>query len=130
MYVQNRRGTSRFISISDSDRRVPAELGQESQASSCKEEWNSASLSCCSQGDSPLVELYVEPEGFSGRCTGESLPLRVMPSLTGLPSKTCLGIGFLSRADRKIGVVRHVADRKSTRLNSSHPNPSRMPSSA
>ena len=27
---------------SDSDRRVPAELGQESQASSCVEEWNSA----------------------------------------------------------------------------------------
>ena len=28
-------GTSGFLSISDSDRRVPAELGQESQASSC-----------------------------------------------------------------------------------------------
>ena len=29
-------GTSGFLSVSDSDRRVPAELGQESQASSCK----------------------------------------------------------------------------------------------
>ena len=28
-------GTSGFVSISDSDRRVPAELGQEGQASSC-----------------------------------------------------------------------------------------------
>ena len=28
-------GTSGFPSVSDSDRRVPAELGQESQASSC-----------------------------------------------------------------------------------------------
>ena len=27
--------TSHFLSVSDSDRRVPAELGQESQASSC-----------------------------------------------------------------------------------------------
>ena len=35
----------RVLSISDSDRRVPAELGQESQASSCVEEWNSACLS-------------------------------------------------------------------------------------
>ena len=28
-------GTSGFLSVSDSDRRVPAELGQEDQASSC-----------------------------------------------------------------------------------------------
>ena len=28
---------------------------------------------------------------------------------TGLPSKRCQGIGFLSRADWEIGVVRHVA---------------------
>ena len=54
----------------DSDRRVPAELGQESQASSCVEELNSACLSSCSRGDIPLVELCVEPVGFSGRCTG------------------------------------------------------------
>ena len=38
-------GTSGFLCVSDSDHRVPAELGQESQASSCKEEWNSACLS-------------------------------------------------------------------------------------
>ncbi|OJH16067.1 hypothetical protein BLX88_25585, partial [Bacillus obstructivus] len=63
--------------ISDSERRVVAELGQESQASSWVEAWNSAGLSRCSRGERPLVELYLEPRGFSGRCTGESLPLRV-----------------------------------------------------
>ena len=36
------------------------------------------------------------------------LILRFVPSSTGLSSKRCPGIGFLSRADRKIGVVRHV----------------------
>ena len=30
-----------------------------------------------SPGERPLVEVYLEPGGFSGRCTGESLPLRV-----------------------------------------------------
>ena len=37
------------------------------------------------------------------------MPLRVVPSPTGLPSKTCPGIGFLSRVDRTIGVFWHVA---------------------
>ena len=80
-------GTSGFLSISDSDLRVPAVLGQESQAWSCVEEWNSACLSSCTLGDRPRVELCVEPVGFSGRCTGVSVPLRVVPSSTGLPSK-------------------------------------------
>ena len=62
---------------SDSDRKVPADLGQESQAASWVEAWNSACLSRCPRGQRPLVELYLEPGGFSGRCTGESLPLRV-----------------------------------------------------
>ena len=41
-------GTSGFLSISDSDHRVPAEFGQERQASSCVEAWNSACHSSCS----------------------------------------------------------------------------------
>ena len=98
-----------FLSISNSDHRVPAELGQESQASSCVEEWNSTFLSSCSRGDKPLVELSVEPAGLSRRCTGVSVPLRVVPSSTGFPSKMCWGIGFFSRADQEIGVFRHVA---------------------
>ena len=52
-------------------------MGQESQASSWVEAWNSACLSRCPRGERPLLELYLEPGGFSGRCTGESLPLRV-----------------------------------------------------
>ena len=78
-----------------SDRSVPAELGQEIQASSCVEKWNFACLSSCSWDDMPLVELCVEPAGFSGQCTEVSVPLRVVPSSTGLPSKRCPGIVFL-----------------------------------
>ena len=102
-------GTSGFHSISDSNRRDPAELGQESQALSCVEEWNSACLSSCSWGDRPLVELCVELACFSRRCTGVSVTLRVVPSPTGLPSKRCPGIGFFSRANREIVVFQHVA---------------------
>ena len=73
------------------------------------EEGNSACLSNCSGCLMHLVELCVETAGFSGRLTGVSVPLRVVPSPTGLLSKRCPGIGFLSRADWEIGVVRHVA---------------------
>ena len=60
-------GTSGFLSISDYDRRVSAELEHESQALSCVEEWNSTCLSSCSWGDRPLVKWYLEPEAFSRR---------------------------------------------------------------
>ena len=109
-------GTSVFLSISDSGRRLPAEYGQESHASSSVEEWISACLSSCSRSDRPLVELCVEPTGFSGRCTGVSVPLRVVPSSTGLPSKRCPGIGFFSRAYQKIGVFQHVVPPTRLRL--------------
>ena len=62
--------------ISDSDRRIPADWGQESQASSWVEAWNSACLSRCPRGERPLVELYLEPGVFSERCM-EKLPIRV-----------------------------------------------------
>ena len=52
-------GTLVFLSISNSNRRVPGGLGEESQAWSCVEEWNSACLSSCSRGDRSLFELYV-----------------------------------------------------------------------
>ena len=51
------------------------------------EEGNSACLSSCSGGLRPLVELCVEPAGLCGRCPGVAVPLRVVPSPTGLPSK-------------------------------------------
>ena len=57
----------------------------------------------------PHVELCVEPAGLCGRCTGVAVPLRVVPSPTGLPSKRGPGLGSFSRADRGIGGVRHVA---------------------
>ena len=44
-----------------------------------------------------------------GRCTGVAVPLRVVPSATGLPSKRGPGLGSFSRADRGIGGVRPVA---------------------
>ena len=73
-------GNSETYSISDLNRRVPAVLKQDSQASSCVGEWNSACLLSCSRGDRQLVELYLEPAGFSGRCTGVSVPLLVVTS--------------------------------------------------
>ena len=62
--------------ISDSDRRVPADWGQESQASSLVEAWNSACLSRCPRGERPHVELYLEPGVFSEGCS-EKVTLRV-----------------------------------------------------
>ena len=50
-------GTSGFLSISDTNRRVPEELGQEGKGSSCVKECNLTCLSSCSRGDRPLVEL-------------------------------------------------------------------------
>ena len=62
--------------ISDSDRRNPADWGQESQASSWVEAWNSACLSRCPRRERPLVELYLEPGVFfrtrHGRVTAPS----------------------------------------------------------
>ena len=87
----------------------PCRVGTGESGIVLSEEGNSACLSRCSGGLRHLVELCVETAGYPGRCTGVSVPLRVVPSPTGLPSKRCPGIGFLSRADWEIGVVRHVA---------------------
>ena len=53
-------GNSVFLSVSDSDRRVPAELGQESQASSREEAKDSALLS---SRDAGLLEPPERPQG-------------------------------------------------------------------
>ena len=113
-------GTPGFLSISDFDRRVSVQLEQESQASSCVEEWNSACLSSCSRGDRLLVELYLESAVFSGGSTGVSVTLRIVTSFTGLHSKRCPGIGFLSRVDREIGVFGNVAPPMTLRLEFFH----------
>ena len=87
----------------------PCRVGTGESGLVLSEEGNSACLSRCSGGLRPLVELCVASAGFSGRCTGVSVPLRVVPSPAGLPSKRGPGLGSFSRADRGIGVVRHVA---------------------
>ena len=61
-------GTSVFLSISDIDLRISAELEQGSQSSSCVEAQNSVCLSSFSWVVRQLVELYLEPAAFSGRC--------------------------------------------------------------
>ena len=86
----------------------PCRVGTGESGIVLSEEGNSACLSRCSGGLRPLVQLCVEPAGVSGRCTTVTVPLRVVPSPTGLPSKRCPGLGFFSRADREIGVFRHV----------------------
>ena len=58
-------GTSGFLSISDFNSTVSAELEQGSQSLSSVEEWYSSCLLSCSRGDRPLVELYLEPAAFS-----------------------------------------------------------------
>ena len=51
----------------------------------------------------------MESAGFSRRCMGMSVSLRVVTSSTGLPSKRCPGVRFLSRVDREFGIFQHVA---------------------
>ena len=85
-------GTSGFLSISDFDCRASAELEQESQASSCVEEWNSACLWSCSRGDMPLSSCIWNLRVFPDDPTGVSLPLRVVTSSSGLHLKRCPGV--------------------------------------
>ena len=87
----------------------PCRVGTGESGLVLSEEGNPAGLSSCSGGLRPLVELCVEPAGLCGRCTGVAVPLRVVPSPTGLPSKRGPGLGSFSRADRGIGGVRPVA---------------------
>ena len=54
--------------------------------------------------------------GFFWTMHGSFSNPSVVPSSTGLPSKWCPGIGFLSRLDRTIGVFRHVAPPTRLRL--------------
>ena len=96
--LQGRQGSR--VCITDS----PMELGLV-----LSEEGNPAGLSSCSGGLRPLVELCMVPAGLCGRGTGVAVPLRVVPSPTGLTSKRGPGLGSFSRADRGIGGVRHVA---------------------
>ena len=57
-------------------------------------------------GERPLVELYLEPGVFPNDAR-KNCPF-VWTSFTGWSSERCPGIGFLSRGDREIGVLRNV----------------------
>ena len=56
-----------------------------------------------SGSSAPTTPESMEPAGLCGRCMGVAVPLRVVPSPTGLPSKRGPGLGSFSRADRGIG---------------------------
>ena len=75
-------GTSGFLSISDSDCRVPEELGQEGKASSCVKECNFTCLSSCSGGLRPLVELCVFFDNGKNQCLSQLR--RIHPLVTSL----------------------------------------------
>ena len=97
----------RFPLISDSDRRVPADWGQESQASSWVEAWNSACLSRCPRGERPLSSCIWNLGVFPDVARASHCPF-VLNSFTGWSSERCPDIGFLSRGDREIGGLRTV----------------------
>ena len=90
---RDRTGTSGFLSVSDSDRRVPAELGQESQASSCLRK-GAPPASRVAQGVSPRP--CWAPGGFPttlatpGSTTGTDHP----PTASGISRpRGCSGLG-------------------------------------
>ena len=100
---------SGFLSISDFDHRVPAELGQESQCMSFLR--NGTPLaSRVFQGITGHLSSFIwDLRVFPVNAIRMSVPLRVVTSSTMLHSKRCPGIGFLSRVDTEIGVFWNVA---------------------
>ena len=100
--------TSGFLSVSDSDRRVTAELGQESQATSFLRNGTPLAFRVVHGVTGHLLSCVWNLRVFPDDAQGVSVPLRIVPSSTGLPSKRCPGIGFFSRACQKIGVFQHV----------------------
>ena len=97
-------GTSGFLSISDIDLTVSAELEPGSQASSCVEAQNSAFLLSCSWSVRQLVELYLEPVAFFRGCNHcVSAPL-CCDSVLGVPFESVQGHQFLCRVDGEIRV--------------------------
>ena len=100
-------GTSGFLSVSDSDCTVPAVLGQESQASSCVEEWNSTgcySVFCLLvssvSGSRPDTKGAVEDTIFFFRLTcsvalwGGREGVMLQTNNTGVRSKCLSHTGF------------------------------------
>ena len=76
-------GTSGFLSISDIELGVSAELDQGSQASSCVEAWNSACLSCFSWVSGHLSSCIWNLQLFPEEVIAVSVPLCVVTSSRG-----------------------------------------------
>ena len=90
---QDEAGTSVFLSISDFDCRVSAELEQESQASSCDKR-GTPLASCIVHGVTDHLSSCIwNLRLLLDDATGVSVSLRVVISSSGLHSKRCLGIG-------------------------------------
>ena len=67
-------GTSGFLSVSDSDRRVPAELGQESQASSCLRKGTPLAARVAQGVSGPSSSCVWNPRVFADDARGWQCP--------------------------------------------------------
>ena len=85
-------GTSVFLSISDFDCRVSAELEQESQASSCDDVRTPLDSRVGHGVTGHLSSCIWNLRLFLDDATGVSVPLHAVTSFSGLHSKRCPGI--------------------------------------
>ena len=82
-----------FLCISDLDRRVSAELEQESQSLSCYEVGTLLASLVVHRVTGQLSSCIWNLRLFLDDATGVSVPIRVVTSSSGLHSKMCPGIG-------------------------------------
>ena len=98
-------GTSVFLSISDFDRRVSAELEQESKVLSCDEVGTPLASRVVHGVTGHLLSCIWNLRLFLDDATGMSVPLRVMTSSSGLHLKRCPGIGtFLEWTGKSVSL--------------------------
>ena len=88
-------GISGFLSISNFDHRVSAELEQESQASSCVEKWNSITSRVVNGVTGHLLSCIWILWLFPDNATGVSVALPVVTSSSGLHSKSARELGII-----------------------------------
>ena len=95
-------GTSLFLSISDFDGRVSAELEQESQASSCDEVGIRLASRVVHRVTGHLSSCIWNLQLFPDNAAGVSVPLRVVTSFSRLHSKRCRASGpFLNGRENR-----------------------------
>ena len=101
-------GISGFLSISDFNRRVSAELEQEVRPRLGLRNGTPLSSRVVHGVTGHLSSCIWNLRHFLDDATRMSVPLRVVTSSTRLHSKRCPGIGFLSRVDGEIGVLQNM----------------------